>query len=66
MNGIVNSLAPKPIRKTESTYVSEKQATAQAAQAFQANWSDLPAVLISTIGFQLNKRQVAFNLRHRR
>ena len=58
MNGIVTSLAPKRIRKTESTDVSENQAIAQAARAFQAKWSRLPKDLVSEIGLQLNKHAV--------
>ena len=58
MNGTVDRLAPKRIRNTESTDVSENQAIAQAARAFQAKWSRLPKDLVSEIGLQLNKHAV--------
>ena len=58
MSGTVDSLAPKRVRKAESPEVSGNQATAQAAQAFQANWSGLPEELIPKIGVFLKKQAV--------
>ena len=60
MSGTVDSLAPKRIRKTESPEVSETQATAQAAQAFQVDWSHFPdKEIISKIGLHLNKQDAS-------
>ena len=47
MNGTVDSLAPKRVRKAESPEVSDNQAAATAAQEFHTNWVDSPGVLIS-------------------
>ena len=58
MSGTVDSLAPKRIRKTESPEVSGNQATAQAADAFTPDWSELPKELIPKIGVFLNKQAV--------
>ena len=58
MSGKIEGLAPKRVRKTESPEVSETQATSQAAQAFQANWSGLPEELIPKIGVFLKKQAV--------
>ena len=58
MSGNVDNLAPKRVRRSESPEVSGNQATAQAAQAFQANWSGLPEELIPKIGVFLNKQEV--------
>ena len=58
MSGTVDSLAPKRVRRSESPEVSDTQATAQAAQAFQVDWSGLPEELIPKIGVFLKKQAV--------
>ena len=58
MSGKVDSLAPKRVRRSESPEVSETQATAQAAQAFQVDWSGFPEEVIPKIGIFLNKQAV--------
>ena len=56
MNGEIR--APKRVRRSESPDVSETQATAQAAHAFQVDWTDLPEALVSGIAVHLNKQAV--------
>ena len=58
MSGTVDSLAPKRVRKAENPEVSGNQSTAQAADAFTPDWSELPKELIPKIGVFLNKQAV--------
>ena len=59
MSGKVDSLAPKRVRRSESPDVFKNQSTAQAADAFTPDWSELPKELIPKIGVFLNKKNVA-------
>ena len=56
MNGEIR--APKRVRIIERSVVPGNQATAQAAHAFQVDWTGLPEGLIPKIGLFLNKQEV--------
>ena len=58
MSGNVDSLPPKRVRRIERSVVPGNQATAQAAHAFQVDWTGLPEGLIPKIGLFLNKQEV--------
>ena len=60
MNGNLEISAPKRARRAESSEVSGNQATAQAVQVFQVDWSYFPdKEIISKIGIHLNKQDAS-------